>query len=76
VVCIPGAIVGKNALTFCLSVGNLLFFNGLIYLVGSLRARKYAPGMISGLLLFILLGVAYQIVSIGYLGLASLLKRA
>jgi len=73
----------------------------LIYLAGSLRARGCAPGLVSGLLLYIplgitayvlflgsgwvsvsqallsaLLGVAYQVVPVGYLGLASLLRRA
>ena len=101
VLCILGAIVGRDALVFSLSIGGLLCFNGLTHLAGSLRARSYAPGMISGILLYIplgitayvlflrsgqvsvthallsgLLGMAYQVVPIGYLGLASLLKRA
>jgi 1,4-dihydroxy-2-naphthoate octaprenyltransferase len=69
--------------------------------MGSLRARRYSPGLITGLLLYIplgimayivfwrsdelsimqgilsiLVGLAYQAVPVGYLGLASLLRRA
>jgi hypothetical protein len=101
VLCSLGAIVGMDALVFSLSIAGLLTFNGLTHLMGSLRARRYAPGLISGLLLYIplgitayafflrsgqlsiaqailsgLLGMAYQIVPIGYLGLASLMRRA
>ena len=100
VLCILGAFFGKRALVFGLSIGNLLVFNGLTHLAGSLRAGRYAPGLISGLLLYLplgvmayvlflrsgqlsvnnallsaLLGLAYQAVPIGYLGLASLFKR-
>jgi hypothetical protein len=100
VLCILGAIFGTGALVFSLSIGSLLVFNGLTHLAGSLRARRYAPGMISSLLLYlplgitayvfflrsgqlsvpqellsVLLGIAYQIVPIGYLGLATLTRR-
>ena len=100
VLCILGAIVGRDALVFSLSIASLLVSNGLIHLMGSLRARRYAPGLITGVLLYIplgimaysfflnsgelsesqaiisvLLGLAYQIVPVGYLGLASVLKR-
>jgi hypothetical protein len=99
--CILGAIVGRDALVFSLSIASVLIANGLVHLAASLRARRYAPGLISGLLLYIplgtvayahflgsgqisvrqallpaLLGLAYQLVPIGYLGLASLARRA
>lgn len=92
VLCILGAIVGTDALVFSLSIASLLVSNGLIHLMGSLRARRYAPGLITGILLYIplgimtysffwnsgelsesqaiisvLLGLAYQIVPVGYL---------
>jgi len=101
VLCILGAILGRDAPVFSLSIASLLVSNGLIHLAGSLRARRYAPGLVSGLLLYIplgitayvlflgsgqvsiaqvllsaLLGLAYQLVPIGYLGLASLIRRA
>ena len=96
VLCILGAIFGASSLVFGLSIGSLLVFNELTHLAGSLRARRYAPGLISGILLYIpleittyvlllrsgqlsilkallsvFLGIVYQIVPIGYLGLAS-----
>lgn len=98
--CALGAILGSDAPIFSLSIASLLVSNGLIHLVGSLRARRYAPGLASGLLLYIplgitayalrlssgqvsgmqvflsvLLGLAYQAVPIGYLRLASLMRR-
>lgn len=101
VLCLLGALFGASSLVFGLSIASLLVFNGLTHLGGSLRARKYAPGMISGLLLYlplgltayvlfwrsgqlsvsqallsVALGIAYQIVPLGYLGLASLMRRA
>jgi hypothetical protein len=101
VLCLQGAILGRSAPVFSLSIASLLVFNGLTHLAGSLRARRYAPGLISGLLLYlplgitayvfflrssqvsvmqtllsILLGLAYQAVPVGYLGLASLRRRA
>jgi hypothetical protein len=99
VLCILAAVVGRNNLVFSLSVASLLISNGMIHLMDSLRARRYAPGLITGLLLYIplgtmayiffwgsgelsimqgilsiLFGLAYQVVPVGYLGLASLLK--
>jgi hypothetical protein len=101
VLCILSTVVGRSNLVFSLSIASLLVCNGLIHLMGSLRARRYTPGLITGLLLYIplgimayivfwrsgelpimqgilsfLLGLAYQAVPVGYLGLASLLKRA
>jgi hypothetical protein len=100
VLCILGASVGRDALVFSLSIAGLLISNGLIHLAGSLRSRRYAPGLITGVLLYIplgitayiffwdsgqisvtqgivsvLLGLAYQVVPVSYLGLASLMKR-
>jgi hypothetical protein len=100
ILCILGAIFGKRALVFSLSIGSLLVFNGLTHFGGSLRAHRYAPGLISGLLLYlplgltayvlflrsgqlsvpqallsVALGFAYQIIPVGYLGLATLTRR-
>lgn len=100
VLCILGAVFGKRSLVFGLSIASLLVFNGFTHLGGSLRARRYAPGVLSGLLLYlplgitayvfflrsgqlsvsqtllsVLLGMAYQVVPVGYLGLALLMRR-
>jgi hypothetical protein len=98
--CIWGAMLGRDALVFSLSIASLLITNGLMHLLGTLRARRYAPGLVSGLMLYIplgsmayayflgsgqisapqallsaLLGLAYQLVPIGVLGLAALMGR-
>ena len=82
-------------------MASLLFINGCTHLGGTIRARRCAPGVISGVLLYIplslyafgsfvaagqlspaegalsaLLGAVYSAVPIGYLGLASAIKRA
>jgi hypothetical protein len=99
--CVMGAMVASKGLVFSLSVASLLFFNGLIHLAGTIRAKRYAPGIISGVLLYMplslyafylfasagrltlagsaiagLVGVLYQAVPIGYLGLSSRARRA
>jgi hypothetical protein len=99
--CVMGAVVASKSLVFSLSVASLLFFNGLAHLAGTVRAKRYAPGVISGVLLYLplalyafclfagagrltlaagamagLLGVLYQAVPIGYLGLSSMARRA
>ena len=98
--CVLGAIFGRSAIIFGLSIASLLVFNGLTHLGGSLRTHRYAPGVISGLLLYlplgitayvlflrsgqlslpqallsVALGMAYQIMPVGYLGLAALVRR-
>ena len=50
--CVMGAVVASKSLVFSLSVASLLFFNGLIHLAGTIRAKRYAPGVISGILLY------------------------
>jgi hypothetical protein len=72
-----------------------------MHLAGTIKAKRYAPGVISGVLLYMplslyafylfagagrltlvagamagLLGVLYQAVPIGYLGLSSTTRRA
>ena len=99
--CVMGAVVASKSLVFSLSVASLLFFNGLTHLAGTIRAKRYAPGVVSGVLLYVplslyafylfasagrltlagsaiagLVGVLYQAVPIGYLGLSSMVRRA
>jgi len=99
--CAIAAIVATRNLVFSLSVAGLLFFNSLIHLAGAVKAKRYAPGVISGILLYLplslyafylsarsgqlslpgiavsgLLGVLYQAVPMGYLGLSSIAKRS
>jgi hypothetical protein len=50
--CVMGAMVAGQGLVFSLSVASLLFFNGLIHLTGTIRARRYVSGVVSGVLLY------------------------
>jgi hypothetical protein len=51
--CVVGAIVAARNLVFSLSVASLLFINGLMHLGGTVRARRYTPGVVSGVLLYV-----------------------
>jgi len=51
--CIAAIWVGRLSLTFSLSVAGLLFINGLMHLAGCIKVRGYAPGGISGILLYL-----------------------
>ena len=64
--CTLAAIVGPAAPVLGLSVAGLLIVNGLTHIGGAMRARRYAPGMVSGILLYLPLG-AYAF----YAGLTS-----
>jgi membrane-bound metal-dependent hydrolase YbcI (DUF457 family) len=55
--CAAAALLWPRAAVFCLSVAALLVINGLTHIGGSIRARAYAPGLITGALLYIPLGV-------------------
>ena len=60
--CLTAVAVGKAVPLLSLSVAGLLFFNGLIHVAGCIRIRGYAPGVITGLLLYLpLSGVAYHL---------------
>lgn len=51
--CVTGAIVGDRSPFLDLSIASLLFFNTLMHIGGSIRARGYAPGLVSGILLYL-----------------------
>ncbi len=50
--CIIAIAVGQKALVFSMSIAGLLFINALMHILGCIRARGYAPGVISGVLLY------------------------
>lgn len=59
--CITGAIVASRSLVFSLSVASLLFINALMHIVGTVKTKRYCPGVISGMFLYIPLALyAYQ----------------
>jgi hypothetical protein len=99
--CVMAALIGRSAPVFVLSVAALLAINGVTHALGAIRARRYAPGLLTGGLLYLplavlayylyigsgqvsveegvgsfILGAAYQLVPMGYLGLAYLFRRA
>ena len=55
--CIIVIFVGVNNLAFSLSAAVLLFINGLMHLGGAIRLKGYAPGVITGSVLYIPLSV-------------------
>ena len=55
--CVIVVIVGRNVLTFSLSVAALLFINAWAHILGSSRTRGYVPGVITGLTLYLPLSV-------------------
>ncbi len=60
--CLAAAIVASGSPVFSLSVASLLFVNTLLHIAGTIRTKRYAPGLISGLLLYTPLSIyAYHI---------------
>ncbi|MGH7427349.1 MAG: HXXEE domain-containing protein, partial [Candidatus Methylomirabilaceae bacterium] len=57
VLCVLAAISGQRRLVFSLSVAALIFINAIIHIVGTVRFRRYSPGLVSALLLYIPLAV-------------------
>jgi hypothetical protein len=70
-VCLAGAIVGDKSLVFSLSVASLLLFNALMHIGGTIRMKRYVPGAVSGVLLYLpfSLYVYYLFVNSGQLSL-------
>ena len=50
---VVGAIMARPSPVLGLSVAGLLFVNGCMHLGGTVRARRYVPGVASGVLLYI-----------------------
>jgi len=55
--CVIVIFVGVSNLAFSLSAAALLFINGLVHLGGAVRLKRYAPGVITGSILYIPLSV-------------------
>jgi len=54
--CVLAVVIGPAAPVLGLSIAALLVVNGLTHIGGARRARRYAPGLISGVLLYLPLG--------------------
>ena len=51
--CVAALAVGRSNLAFSLSVAGLLFINGLIHIIGSIRVKGYVPGVVTGAVLYL-----------------------
>lgn len=67
--CGVGVFIGRNVPVFGLSIAALVGINGLIHLGGAVRNRGYAPGLVTGGLLYLPLAV---IAYVGVLGSGQL----
>ena len=65
VLCIVAVVVGKGAPVFNMSVAGLLLINGIVHVMACLRVRGYAPGVVSGVLLYIPLAAYGYVLFIG-----------
>ena len=54
--CAIATLIGPAASVFGLSVAALLIVNGLTHIGSALRAGRYAPGLVTGVLLYLPLG--------------------
>ena len=55
--CVTIIFVGKSNPTFSLSAAGLLFINGIIHIVAAIRKRGYAPGLITGVFIYLPLSI-------------------
>ena len=51
--CIIVIVIGKSALSFSMSVAALLLINSFIHMLACIKAKGYAPGVITGVLLYL-----------------------
>jgi hypothetical protein len=51
--CILVIAIGMNSVIFSMSLAGLLFINGLTHVGACIRLRGYAPGVITGVLLYL-----------------------
>lgn len=55
--CILAIVLGPDQPVFGLSIAWLLFFNGLVHIASAWRSRRYTPGLISSLVLYLPLSI-------------------
>ena len=53
VLCLVGAIVARQNLVFSLSIAGLLLVNTLTHFGGTIRMRRYVPGVATSVLLYL-----------------------
>jgi Protein of unknown function with HXXEE motif len=55
--CLNGALLRKRFPPFGLTMASLLFANAIIHTLGTIRMKKYMPGLVTGLVLYVPLSV-------------------
>lgn len=78
VLCILAALLNVLFVVFSLSITALLFVNAMIHIGGTIRFRKYNPGVATAVLLYVPLSiyVFYLYYQAGLLGLTNLVLSA
>lgn len=73
--CVLAMLVGEKALIFSLSVAGLIYINAWVHVLAAFRVRGYAPGVVTGVLLYLpLASFAYGVfLSSGALSLGQAL---
>jgi hypothetical protein len=69
VLCVIAMVVGRDLPVFSMSIAGLLFINALMHIGACVRIKRYSPGVITGVLLYLPLSMyAYSL----YLGSSQL----
>ena len=71
ILCLVGAIVARQNLVFSLSIAGLLFVNALTHIGGMIRTKRYMPGVVTSILLYVPLSL-YAYYSFGTAGQITL----
>jgi hypothetical protein len=56
--CVFGALIRKRSQVLGLSMASLLFQNAILHTGAALKAKKYVPGLVTGLVLYVPLSVS------------------
>jgi hypothetical protein len=51
--CLAAMTAGEREMAFSMSIAALLFINGLMHVMGCIRLKGYAPGVVTGIALYI-----------------------
>jgi hypothetical protein len=54
---LPLILDEQNGIAIWLTIGSVIFFNAIFHIRGAVKTKKYSPGMITSLLLYIPLTV-------------------
>jgi hypothetical protein len=73
--CIVVILVGRANLTFSMSLAGLLFLNSLLHIGASMRVKGYAPGVVTGILLYLPLSL-YAYAYFGSTGQLNMVEGA